>query len=132
MFDEIEEKFLDKYRESLKSASILEIMIKESKYYDNFVDFLKGEEAYVKVIKEMGRAEQLISKITKIWMRIYEEELSMSLELRKQKDIILPYIAGCTSIYFTNWINDPIGFGIQENTLLSGKFIDYILTMAMD
>ena len=45
------------------------------------------------------------------------------------KDVILPYIAGCTLIFISNWVRDPTGFDIQKNTLFNGKFIQRTLAL---
>ena len=130
VFDEIEDEFVDRYRRFVTTSPILDVMIKDSKFYDSFTAFLKSEEEYVAIISKIGRSNHLISKIQKVWMDIYNAELSGSERYRKAKDIVLPYIAGCTLIFFTNWINDPTGFDVHRNTLFSGEFIDYILTLA--
>ena len=130
VFDEVEERFVDKYRRFVTSSPLLDVMIKETEYYNSFSLFLRSEGEYVAVIKKMGRSDQLLSKLQKVWMDVYETELSASQKYNDAKDMILPYIAGCTLIFFSNWINDPTGFDVQKNTLFSGAFIDHILTLA--
>ena len=128
MFDEIEERFLEKYRAFMGSSPLLDIMVKDQEYYAAFSGFLKSEEEYVAVIHKMGRSQHLLSKLERVWMSYYDVELSSSPKYRKAKDVIFPYVAGCTMIFFTNWVNDPTGFNIRENAVFSGKFIDRILS----
>ena len=64
-------------------------------------------------------------------MHILEEEFSAS-QYNAKKDVILPYIAGCTWIFFTNWVNNPIDFDTKKNILFSGNFIDYILLFSSE
>ena len=130
VFDELEARFVEKYRGFVTSTPVLDVMIRQSKYYDAFSNFLKSEVDYVAAISRMGRADQLISKVQKVWMDTYDAELSATERYRNAKELILPYIAGCTLIFFTNWIRDPTGFDIQKNTLFSGEFIEHILTLA--
>ena len=129
VFDEIEDSFVSRYQEFVSSQPVLEALVNDYDYYSAFADFLKSEEQFATMINQMGRSNQLNSKVEKIWMKYLDEELSSLPEYRKVKDVILPYISGCTLIFFTNWFNDPTGFNIQKNTLFSGEFIKHILSM---
>ena len=129
LFDEVDERFLVKYRIFVRSSPSLEIMVKDPDYYEAFSDFLKSEEDYFKMIHTIGRSDILISKIEKIWMSYFDTELSLSPKYRNAKEIILPYIAGCTMIFFTNWANNPTEFDIKRNTLFNREFIEHILAM---
>ena len=130
VFDEIEEWFLTKYRDFVRTSPLLDVLVTDPDYYDAFSAFLKSEEENVAAITRMGRGEQLVSKIERIWLDYFDRELFSSEKYSKAKDVILPYITGCTLIFFTNWVNDPGSFDIQKNTWFNGKFIDHILTLA--
>ena len=129
VFDEIEERFLAKYRDFVSASPLLDVLVTDTDYYVAFSAFLKSEESNVAAIAKMGRAEQLVSKIERIWLDYFDRELSSSRKYSRAKDVILPYIAGCTLIFFTNWVNDPIGFDIQKNTWFNGKFIERTLAL---
>ena len=129
VFDEIEDSFVSRYQEFVSSQPVLEALVNDYDYYSAFSVFLKSEEQFATMINQMGRSNQLNSKVEKIWMKYLDDELSSLPEYRKVKDVILPYISGCTLIFFTNWFNDPTGFNIQKNTLFSGEFIKHILSM---
>ena len=129
VFDEIEDRFIKKYQESLIKAVSIDEMIKDTSYYDMFIKFLNSEAKYVDSIKKMGRANFLLTKIRKEYMKFFEKELSSSIKYKKAKDLILPYIAGSTSIFFDNWVNNPLAFDIKKHAVFSGEFIERILLM---
>ena len=130
VFDEIENVFINKYHSFMNSSPIIEVMIKTPEYYDLFHKFLLEEAKYVNDIKDIGRSEQLLSKIKNVYMEVFEKDLKSSAKYKHNINIILPYITGCTLIFFTNWVNDPLHYDIKNNVIFSGEFIDKILNMS--
>ena len=131
VFDEIEDEFVTMYQNFVSTQPVIDALVKDSDYYSAFSNFLKSEEQFALMIKKMGRSSHLNSKVEKVWMKYIDEELSSLPKYKRVKDVIKPYIAGCTLIFFTNWFNDPTGFNIQKNTLFSGSFINHILSMEL-
>ena len=129
VFDEIERNFVVKYHKLINKAS-LKIMLEDENFFNSFCDLLESEKENVAVIKKIGRGDHLLFKLQKVWMDTFNTAFSESNNFSKEKNIVLSYISGNMYTFFYNWINDPYGFDIQENSSFNGKVIDHLIKFA--
>ena len=132
VFEEIEEDFVNKYRELLSTASLLNVMLKDKDFLDAFCTLLESEKDNAATITKIGRAEHLLFKLQKEWTGIIDVALFNSSDGAKENSIVLPYLTGSMYTFFSQWIKDPYGFDVRKNSLFSAKVIDHLLKFAAE
>lgn len=129
VFDEIENEFVDTYREVLNGQNLSETLVDEA-FFESFCIFLENGKEIVSKIKKSGRSDYLLFKLHNVWTNYFEISFPEEIEKEKEKTIIIQYLSGGMNTLFSSWIKNPDTFDVRKYFFYEAEIIRKLMKIS--